>query len=232
VHNLDGMMDVLGTLGMPRSGTQLMRRLTTSKLFTALPRAVARAVVTGLMGLGMQRMRIAASPRAAGTRIRSQVGRAIAAQGGHYRSWGLDLGVSYPQGFVVAGSAPDSGIVETYTPAIRAGGRLPHAWLAKPGARRSTLDVAARDRLTVLAPTSDAARWQQVSGYPLRVCGDDLSQDPFSALKPRQALLIRPDGHIAAVLDAGASSFGHALTTAMVKLGLSATVEERYEPAL
>ena len=38
-----------------------------------------------------------------------------------------------------------------YTPVVRVGGRLPHAWVQYNGARVSTLDLPARDTLTVLA---------------------------------------------------------------------------------
>ncbi|HEY6577077.1 MAG TPA: hypothetical protein VI029_19605, partial [Mycobacterium sp.] len=87
-----------------------------------------------------------------GARVRYVVQEVIARQGGHYRTWGLDLGVHYGRGFLDEGDT-SAGVVniEFYTPIVRVGGRLPHAWVQYNGARVSTLDLPARDTLTVLA---------------------------------------------------------------------------------
>lgn len=94
-------------------------------------------------------------------------------QGPHYRSWGLDPGVRYRSGFLDrADDSADLGDTGFHTPVVGVGGRLPHAWVRHNGARVSTPDLAARDTLTDL--TTPAT----------------------------QALLLRPDSHIAAVVEA------------------------------
>ena len=103
--------------------------------------------------------------------------------------------------------------IEFYTPVVRVGGRLPHAWVQHDGARVSTLDLPARDTLTVLAASQHESSWraaQAAVGHPLAVIGVDVAAcgEPLRSLSAGQALLLRPDAHIAAVLDP--SSGGHA----------------------
>ncbi|MFF4158832.1 FAD-dependent monooxygenase [Streptomyces sp. NPDC001678] len=117
----------------------------------------------------------------------------------YFAQLGLVLGVTYRSGAVLAdGDAPpgpdpsDSGT--DYVPTAEPGHRLPHLWLA-PG--RSTLD-ACGEWFTLLTP--DPARWTPRAGapWPLRV--EPLPDEHTDAcgLGPHGALLVRPDGHIAA----------------------------------
>jgi hypothetical protein len=160
----------------------------------------------------------------------------IARQGGHFRTWGLDLGVHYGRGFLDEGDVSDDVVnIEFYTPVVRVGGRLPHAWVQYNGARVSTLDLPARDTLTVLAASQHKSSWrdaQAAVGRPLTVIGVDLAacSGPLRPLAAGQALLLRPDAHIAAVLDPSRNGYADALGAALDQLGLTATVTESYEP--
>ena len=125
--------------------------------------------------------------------------------------------------------------IEFYTPIVRVGGRLPHAWVQYNGARVSTLDLPARDTLTVLTTSQHESSWrdaQTAVGHPLTVIGVDLAAcgEPLRSLAAGQALLLRPDSHIAAVLDPSSSGYADALGAALDQLGLTATVKESYEP--
>ncbi|MFD0414440.1 FAD-dependent monooxygenase [Streptomyces sp. NPDC127108] len=86
-----------------------------------------------------------------------------------------------------------------YLPLARPGRRMPHLWLAPD---RSTLD-ACGEWFTVLAP--DPARWEPGAEgtWPLRVEALPGEYAEACGLGPRGALLIRPDGHIAARWPAG-----------------------------
>jgi hypothetical protein len=163
----------------------------------------------------------------------------IVHQGGHYRTWGLDLGVHYGRGFLNDGDTcedvADVVDVESYTPIVRVGGRLPHAWVQYSGARVSTLDLPARDTLTILTTSHHETRWrdaQAADRHPLPVIGIDpaVCRAALGSLAAGQALLLRPDAHIAAVLDPARSGYGDALGAALDQLGLTAPVEESYEP--
>jgi hypothetical protein len=160
----------------------------------------------------------------------------IAHQGGHFRTWGLDLGVHYGHGFLDDGAVSDDVVdVEFYTPVVRVGGRLPHAWVQHRGERVSTLDLPARETLTILAASQHKSSWQDAQaavGHPLTVIGVDLaaSSGPLRSLAAGQALLLRPDAHIAAVLDPSGSGYADALGAALDQLGLTATAEESYGP--
>lgn len=109
---------------------------------------------------------------------------------------GLVLGVSYRSAAVlgVTGAAPDPGT--DYLPTAGPGDRLPHRWLG-PG--RSTLDTLG-EWFTLLAP--EPARWTQTDSapWPLHVETLPGAHAISYALEPEEALLVRPDGHIAARL--------------------------------
>ena len=236
VKNFDGLMDVFGALGLPRSGVRAMQALAASRLMAALPRPASRWMLAGLMAVAMQRIGRVTSRGRNGARIRYMVQELIARQGGHFRTWGLDLGVHYGRGFLNEDDISDYVVdIEMYTPIVRVGGRIPHAWVHYNGARVSTLDLPARDTLTVLATSQHESSWrvaQTAVGHPLTVIGVDLAAcgEPLCSLAAGQALLLRPDAHIAAVLDPSSSGYAGALGAALDQLGLSATVKESYEP--
>ena len=236
VKNFDGVMDVFAALGLPRSGVRALQALAGSRLIAALPRPASRWMLTALTAVGMQRIGRVTSRGRVGARIRDRVHEVIARQGGHYRTWGLDLGVHYGRGFLDEGDISDDVVnIEFYTPIVRVGGRLPHAWVQYNGARVSTLDLPARDTLTVLATSQHKSSWrdaQTAVGHPLTVIGVDLAacRGPLRSLAAGQALLLRPDAHIAAVLDPSSSGYANALGAALDQLGLTATVKESYEP--
>ena len=236
VKNFDGLMDVYAALGLPRFGVRALQALAGSQPMAAVPRPASRWTVTTLMTVAMRRIGRVTSRSRIGARLRDRVQEVIALQGGHFRTWGLDLGVHYGRGFLDEGDISDDVMdIEFYTPVVRVGGRLPHAWVQYNGARVSTLDLPARDTLTVLATSQHKSSWrdaQTAVGHPLTVIGVDLAacRGPLRSLAAGQALLLRPDAHIAAVLDPSSSGYANALGAALDQLGLTATVKESYEP--
>ncbi len=225
VTNFDGLTDVFAALGLPRSGTRVLQALAESRLMAALPPHASRRMLAALMAGAMRRIGLATSRGRIGARIRSGVREVIARQGGHYRTWGLDLGVHYGHGFLDERHTIDDVVdIESYTPIVRVGGRLPHAWVRYNGARVSTLDLPARDTLTVLTASQHESSWrdaQKAVGHPLTVIGVDLAAcgEPLRSLSAGQALLLRPDAHIAAVLDPSNSGHVVALGAALDQLG-------------
>jgi len=236
VKNFDGLMDVYAALGLPRFGVRALQALAGSQPMAAMPRPASRLTVTTLMTVAMRRIGRVTSRGRIGARLRDRVQEVIALQGGHFRTWGLDLGVHYARGFLDEGDVSDDLMdIEFYTPVVRVGGRLPHAWVQYNGSRVSTLDLPARDTLTVLAASQHESSWrdaQTAVGRPLTVIGVDLAvrSGPLRPLAAGQALLLRPDAHIAAVLDPSRNGYADALGAALDQLGLTATVTESYEP--
>ncbi|WP_172382475.1 FAD-dependent monooxygenase [Streptomyces sp. MNP-20] len=118
----------------------------------------------------------------------------------YFAQLGLVLGVAYRSGAVLAdGPAPPeaSGSSEggtDYVPTAEPGHRMPHLWLA-PG--RSTLD-ACGEWFTLLTPAP--ARWEHLptAPWPLRVEALPRAHTEPCGLGPQGALLVRPDGHVAA----------------------------------
>jgi hypothetical protein len=191
-------------------------------------------MLTGLLAVAMQRIGRVTFRGRIGARLRHRVQEVIARQGGHFRTWGLDLGVHYGRGFLDNAAVSDDAVnIELYTPIVRVGGRLPHAWVQHRGERVSTLDLPARETLTILAASQHKSSWrdaQTAVGHPLAVIGVDVAagSGPLQSLAAGQALLLRPDAHIAAVLHPSGSGHTDALGAALDQLGVTTSVEESY----
>lgn len=218
VRNFDGLLDVLVALGLPHRMIRVRPAAPgrISSQMAPIPRALMRWLVGFLMRLGFQPLRIAAARGALGDRVRRRAAAAIAMQGRHYRSWGRDLGAVYRGGAVVPdGPAPADGDPEFYSPAVHVGGRLPHAWLDDGVHRRSTLDMIHPDRATLLVPAATEPGWSAtITAAPIVVepIVDTAVWQDLWQLGDHDALLVRPDHHIAARLRApGEASLQRAL---------------------
>ncbi|MEE6179352.1 FAD-dependent monooxygenase [Mycobacterium sp. 050134] len=208
VANVDGLLDVVAALGLPRVVGRLLPRAVAA-LPEWAPRRTVRTLVRSLSAQGFRSFDVARSPGLAGQYLRRRAAVAIGRQGRHYRSWGSDLGVIYSSGALVPdGMRTAPADPEFYTPHVRAGGRLPHAWVKDRGRRVSTLDLVERNRLTMLVPDDSRARWAHAAAaLPISVVGvDESARTVFhtgSVASAADGLIVRPDGHIAAVLPPG-----------------------------
>lgn len=141
---------------------------------------------------------------------------AVDNQAAHFNMSGLDLGFCYSGAAVLDdGPAPISADpVSCYLPSTTPGARLPHAPLLRDGETISTLDLVPYDALLILGHAGRDMRALEdgCADLPVRTAwvgeGEHLRPEgeAFRALFPEDELLIvRPDGHIGARLDAGAS---------------------------
>ncbi|MGW1194820.1 FAD-dependent monooxygenase [Streptomyces sp. NPDC002536] len=117
----------------------------------------------------------------------------------YFAQLGFVLGVTYRSDAVLVedGTPPEpSGSGTDYVPTAEPGRRMPHLWLAHD---RSTLD-AVGEWFTLLTP--DPAHWTQQAAAPWPLHIEALPEEhaELCGIGPRGALLIRPDGHIAARL--------------------------------
>lgn len=137
-----------------------------------------------------------------------QIRDEIEANRDHFTSAGLQLGFSY--GPPVHGPADST----RYDPSIEQGARLPHAWLQRGDRRLSILDLLDLGNFTLLAgPAGQAWRaWTAAnSDLCLALLDDSVRFEGdwpgLSTIAGSGAILVRPDGHIAAVVrdDSAAS---------------------------
>ncbi|MER5937264.1 FAD-dependent monooxygenase [Streptomyces sp. NPDC001928] len=115
----------------------------------------------------------------------------------YFAQLGLVLGVAYRSEAVLTGAGTPPGPPETgttYIPTAEPGHRVPHLWLTDG---RSTLD-AFGEWFTLL--TAAPAHWESTTAapWPLRVEPLPAEHTELWDLPPQGALLVRPDGHIAA----------------------------------
>lgn len=124
----------------------------------------------------------------------------------YFAQLGLVLGVVYRSDAVLAEAAATSATGTDYIPAALPGHRLPHLWLdaadallpaeATAKGARSTLDTLG-EWFTLLTP--DPAGWaQSTTAWPVRIEALPDQHPDLGELGPHGALLVRPDGHIAA----------------------------------
>jgi 2,4-dichlorophenol 6-monooxygenase len=159
---------------------------------------------------------------------RARVRAAIANQAEHFDMLGLQLGFAYAAGALVPDGSPRPALanpVREFVPDGRPGARLPHAWLDAGGPRRSTLDLLAPDRFTLIAGRAGGAWLAAAAALPSPTpagvaIGRDVP-DPEGAwaallgLEPDGALLVRPDQHVAWRSARGVADPGAALASAL-----------------
>ena len=131
----------------------------------------------------------------------AEIERQIANQREHFDSLDLQLGFSYDPAHRRSGS------ISNFKPELAVGQRLPHAWLERDGRAVSTLDLI-DDRAFTLLAGSDVANdlREGEASFPVQVLvkGRDF-EDAHDVLGRsltlfgQEAVLVRPDGHVAAI---------------------------------
>lgn len=159
----------------------------------------------------------------------SELLAAVEAQRPHFDSFNLQLGYCYASAAVLDAPALQSAAevnISNYVPSWLPGAHLPHRWVRHEGARKSLLSLVPPNRFTLIAGP-DAAGWAaatDASAVNLLHFGVDFSDEDagwseLTGLPLDGALLIRPDGHIAARLESlDRDDHGPALTRHMAQL--------------
>ena len=152
----------------------------------------------------------------------------------------VDLGAIMTRYRYVSAAAPDDGSQGEWVEQLlgQVGTRLPHVWITNGAVQASTLDFCGPGFTVLGGPDArglgDAAtRAGAETGFPVTAFrigpdGDCIGVDQdwarANSLRPDEALLVRPDGHIAAKLSSGS---GPAELTSLLRRATCATEEIR-----
>ncbi len=156
---------------------------------------------------------------------------AVEAQRPHFDSFNLQIGYRYvSDGLKDAAPLPPASDIETsdFQPDWQVGGHVPHSWIGQAGTRKSVYDLLSATGFTLLTgPQANGAF--ATSGSDIHVQshpGDADAGFDWCAqtdLPATGAVLVRPDGHIAARFTGSEADPGAALSAALA----SALMTER-----
>jgi hypothetical protein len=168
---------------------------------------------TGWHGANPEELNVIELP-VEGRQLRERIGLAVARQRSHLHSEGQLFGTIYSSNAVVPdGTAPMQSTVSEYRMGGGPGARAPHVWLRTPGGERiSTIDLW--DSGFVLIAGNGGEHWGGAAsaaaerhrvGLTLRQIGDRQRLVEETApwtevygVSDEGAVLVRPDGHVAA----------------------------------
>lgn len=130
----------------------------------------------------------------------AEIHRQIENQREHFDSLALQLGFTYGV------RAVESGDISQFKPELKIGARLPHAWLSKDGKIISSLDLL-DDRAFTLFLANETSLPKTSVAAPLTIVLKDKNYQDASGgfstlmgLDQGRSVLVRPDGHVAAIL--------------------------------
>lgn len=148
--------------------------------------------------------------------VARRVAAAIAEQTPHFDRLGLDLGLAYASGALVADGTPEPrgpDPVRCYVPSTRPGARFPHFWLDGNLRRRSSHELVAYTHSTLLLGAGCVVAAEALeelaaaaAAYAVRIrslaeegvpSGCEGAVHTHAELAVDGALLLRPDGHVA-----------------------------------
>ncbi len=124
---------------------------------------------------------------------------AINAQKPHFDSIQLQLGYRYHSEALKGSAAiepPADDDISQYTPSYDVGALLPHEWIMVDGEKQSILSRLAHDRFTLICASSSQP--PQCEFDDLHIVEGPAGWEERAGVSGTGALLIRPDGHIAA----------------------------------
>lgn len=158
----------------------------------------------------------------------AELALAVEAQRPHFDSFNLQLGYRYASPAIVGAAelvASADVDISTYEPSWTPGAHVPHRWVTHEGERKSLLSLLPVDRFAVIAgPRGDD--WHRAA------VGADLTALQFGAqyadpladwtqltgLPDTAALLVRPDGHVAAHLATPSNDHAACLKKQMAQI--------------
>ena len=206
-ENSENIMEVFSLLGLDLDG---MEKLAQAKYrLRFLPVKLRDALTSVPKWIADRKLRRVFTD----VRLRAKVDATVSRQIGHFDRLGLDIGYTYEAGAIIDdGSSVDiaDDEVSDYIPSTRPGARLPHCWVDTTEGRKSVHDFLVYDRFILFTHVSGISAEPVSSEIPLH-CVDTSSWSAVPEGWPN-AMLVRPDGHIAWRGDAWDPRFIEQLT--------------------
>ena len=206
LENYEKLFDVFESIGLPKDGAEKLAKFKASKLIKLLPTFLNERLIAILQSIAKAKIKGAIKSPKKNKKILSTIKEQIP----HFDRIGLDLGYIYDGDAVYSKEMVNkSSTVTEYFPSCSPGARFPHLWLnsSKTLSSHSLLDYS---KWTLLTFNSDPAltdfNLSKLKSVPIELISiSDLNlgrkyQESFLELLKiysEEAILIRPDGHIA-----------------------------------
>jgi len=196
-RNFERMSEILAAFGLDPDAADLVARRMSSPPISALPRRWQAWIRRRINDHGARVLARVHRRPAVATRVRE----AIARQAPHFDRIGLDLGLAYSAGALLADgtAAPTSDDpVRNYIPSTRPGARFPHFWLDADN-HRSSLELVDYTHATLLLGPACAVDPDLAAACERRnvhVHALTAAATHHAQLAADGALMIRPDGHV------------------------------------
>lgn len=193
-ENSENIMEVFSLLGLDLDGMEKLAKAKASFPLRILPAKLRDRIISFAINLADRKLcRVFSDPK-----LKTQADETVARQIGHFDRLGLDIGYNYKEGALIDDGSPievADNEVSDYIPSSRPGARLPHYWVETADGTRSTHDFLAYDRFTLFAEKSPISDSSTASNIPIRFV--DISTWASLPKGWRDAVLVRPDGHVA-----------------------------------
>ena len=206
LENFEKFFDVFESIGLPKDGAEKLAKFKASKLIKLLPTFLNERLIAILQSVAKAKIKGAIKSPKKNKKILSTIKEQIP----HFDRIGLDLGYIYGGDAVHSKEIVNKSLTVTeYFPSCSPGARFPHLWLnsSKTLSSHSLLDYTKWTLLTLNGdPVLTDFNLSTLKSIPIQLTSiSDLNLESeyqeslleLTKIHSEEAIMVRPDGHIA-----------------------------------